>query len=427
MSTLGAVLSLFLARDGGPRTGAIQLPEKPDNYPATIEEEDEEESIMGDPEDGASPGPKGSLGRRLGKKISGYFGKGPGGTNSVPQSPTIAMPLAVPVPRTRAYSAGGAAYGYSATTRARLASISAASVQRGGIATSLARRRASMAAGDASAMGVAPGTSFGASAARPSFAGSTADLTFAQRLLLANENAVTSIADLWVASAMNVDNEEVFESDPEDEDELNEGHEEANASRFTAMSSTSAANMSVPGNSARTGRRGSTASTVRQGLRRGTNQSLGPEELAARRAAAAMPAIFHNAGLQTPPALMDTPSMQPMALLPESASSALDTTMGDMATIPESRPLSTVQFGEDVAAEEPVVDEKGRSMWQDLPLAIIIQYGLIALHTTTHDQVFLSYLVSPYESGGLNLNPGHFAQLSMYNNHTCSTLSNKGL
>jgi hypothetical protein len=37
------------------------------------------------------------------------------------------------------------------------------------------------------------------------------DLNFAQRLLMANENAVTNIADLWVAAAMNVDNDETFE------------------------------------------------------------------------------------------------------------------------------------------------------------------------------------------------------------------------
>jgi len=33
---------------------------------------------------------------------------------------------------------------------------------------------------------------------------------------MANENAVTNIADLWVAAAMNVDNEDPFETD-EDE------------------------------------------------------------------------------------------------------------------------------------------------------------------------------------------------------------------
>ena len=43
------------------------------------------------------------------------------------------------------------------------------------------------------------------------------ELNFAQCLLLANENAVTNIADLWVAAAMNVDNEDPFESDSETE------------------------------------------------------------------------------------------------------------------------------------------------------------------------------------------------------------------
>jgi len=36
---------------------------------------------------------------------------------------------------------------------------------------------------------------------------------------------------------------------------------------------------------------------------------------------------------------------------------------------------------------------------------------LLALHTTTHDQIFMSYLVSPYKAGGLGLDAGHFAQL----------------
>ncbi|KAJ3535728.1 hypothetical protein NM688_g6935 [Phlebia brevispora] len=46
-----------------------------------------------------------------------------------------------------------------------------------------------------------------------------------------------------------------------------------------------------------------------------------------------------------------------------------------------------------------------------LPLTIIFQYGILALHSTTHDQVFYLYLVSKYPSGGLNLNAGHFSQL----------------
>ncbi|KAK1225884.1 hypothetical protein PQX77_011155 [Marasmius sp. AFHP31] len=46
-----------------------------------------------------------------------------------------------------------------------------------------------------------------------------------------------------------------------------------------------------------------------------------------------------------------------------------------------------------------------------LPLALIVQYGLLALHTTTHDQVFLSYFVSPYGEGGVELGAGDFARL----------------
>jgi hypothetical protein len=48
------------------------------------------------------------------------------------------------------------------------------------------------------------------------------DLNFAHRLLLANENAVTNIADLWVAAAMNVDNEDPFEPDSDVEEENEE-------------------------------------------------------------------------------------------------------------------------------------------------------------------------------------------------------------
>ncbi|KAL0059945.1 hypothetical protein AAF712_013294 [Marasmius tenuissimus] len=55
-----------------------------------------------------------------------------------------------------------------------------------------------------------------------------------------------------------------------------------------------------------------------------------------------------------------------------------------------------------------------------LPLALIVQYGLLALHTTTHDQVFLSYFVSPYEEGGVGFGAGDFARLSEYWVFSCA-------
>ncbi|KAH9036200.1 major facilitator superfamily domain-containing protein, partial [Lactarius pseudohatsudake] len=70
---------------------------------------------------------------------------------------------------------------------------------------------------------------------------------------------------------------------------------------------------------------------------------------------------------------------------------------------------SRTQEGTDAV---PIVEGKQPSSMSQLPLAIILQYGLLALHTTTHDMVFLTYVVSKYESGGLNLTAGDFSQLT---------------
>jgi len=59
------------------------------------------------------------------------------------------------------------------------------------------------------------------------------------------------------------------------------------------------------------------------------------------------------------------------------------------------------------------VEEKQPSafQWTLLPLFLIFQYFLLALHNTSHDQVFLMYLTSEYSTGGLGLDPSHFAIL----------------
>ena len=57
-----------------------------------------------------------------------------------------------------------------------------------------------------------------------------------------------------------------------------------------------------------------------------------------------------------------------------------------LTTITEGRPVSTV--------ENLVMEQKAPSPWTQLPLMIILQYGLLALHSTTHDQIFYLYLVS---------------------------------
>jgi hypothetical protein len=52
------------------------------------------------------------------------------------------------------------------------------------------------------------------------------------------------------------------------------------------------------------------------------------------------------------------------------------------------------QQQEGVVDTLPTVEEKQPSLMSQLPIAIILQYGWLALHTTTHDMLFLTYVVS---------------------------------
>lgn len=65
----------------------------------------------------------------------------------------------------------------------------------------------------------------------------------------------------------------------------------------------------------------------------------------------------------------------------------------------------------DLGSSDIPDQSQSRPLWTQLPVTVILQYGCLALHSTTHDQVFLSYLVSSYDSGGLGLSAAHFAQL----------------
>lgn len=240
--------------------------------------------------------------------------------------------------------------------------------------------------------------------------GEGADLNFAQRLLMANENAVTNIADLWVASAMNVDNEDPFESDSEvgsDDDgesmvlgqalgDMNNGPSSASRGR---RSSSNRNNTPIP--SIGLSHRPSNATSLRPpgafgSPRRPSYSGQNPAHHSSgsfsqpaygtptsRRFSSTVPSIFAHSGVKTPLAVLDA-----QQLLVRSDS--LDTPTGDLLDpISESRPLSV-----DVQADVESLAEKPPSLTSQLPILIIVQYGMLALHTTTHDQVFMSYLVS---------------------------------
>ncbi len=415
---IGAVLTLFLARDGGPREGAIRLPpEKDDVRPPSRESsfappmEDEEEPT----------GMVNKLKRKVSIKLSGYFAR------RVHEAHDAGSPLAtgagsspITMPLSRRTSSGnkvrshsrtsranGSAYGYGTSYRNRLASTTSFAGRRGSLASTIARRRESIAHGQSG------GANTDVSASQADGVG---DMNFAQRLLMANELAVNNIADLWVAAAMNVDNEDVFLSDSEAEDhgaEPNEypfGDDEdeellmqtpsrpGRLSTARALGSANRQSLSTPNRPSTSGSHPHLGSP-RSPPGHSPFANVGGSSSLTRRFSSTFPTIFSHTGVRTPPAAHE-PHVHSLVSHEGHAEAEAGASEG-LEPIFESRPVTSYapkQTSEPrvTVADESLetVSEKQPSMLSQLPLAIIMQYGMLALHSTTHDQVFLSYLVS---------------------------------
>lgn len=264
------------------------------------------------------------------------------------------------------------------------------------------------------------------------------DFNFAQRLLMANENTVTNIADLWVAAAINADNEDPFES--EDELGLDEGEQDAHElSGFPSSGDfqeedvlglgNSSAGMSDPQQSTaawstpmdtpvqHTNRflRTDSITSVRTASKRPSlgfgsprtsssffhphrisfnrhtsfgsleeGNPLGSPRLQ-RRPSSVIPPIFAHTGVRTPPAVLEA-QMQQFDDVPAQEDGET------LAPIIEGQQSNHTQPPPSPRLEQP--DEKEPSLMSLLPVLVIMQYGLLALHATTHDQVFYLYLVS---------------------------------
>ena len=196
-------------------------------------------------------------------------------------------------------------------------------------------------------------------------------LNFARRLLLANEENTFNINDLWVSAAVAQDNA-VFEDDDEEEAEDEDEEEE----RTPQPSSNVATPLSdLPATIA--SRRRSRVVSAR---------SFGSHRFGSRRfsTSSGLPGIFSNTGVHTPVAAEEE-QRDPFAS-PNPRAGALE-------AISEAQPLA----------------EPAPSTFKSLPLMMIFQYGLLALHNTTHDQLFMSFLITPYKSGGIGLNPANFS------------------
>ena len=86
----------------------------------------------------------------------------------------------------------------------------------------------------------------------------------------------------------------------------------------------------------------------------------------------ALPTIFSHSGVRTPPAVLEAQQL-----------------------LSQSEEINVGQTLEPIMESHPVLPaERPPSLYAQLPMLIIVHYGLLALHNTTHDQVFYLYLVS---------------------------------
>ncbi|KAG9124286.1 hypothetical protein FRC07_012128 [Ceratobasidium sp. 392] len=213
----------------------------------------------------------------------------------------------------------------------------------------------------------------------------------------ANELAVSTIGDLWVASALTMDvDEDQDVVDPSDHFTFGPVAETAPESQHGSAIS----EMTTRARSAEPRARSVSASrrTVRSiggaPFRNNRPYSLVPSANNSASRLVSFPAIMYNTGLRSPSPAFDLVSEAPD---PSGASNV--------------EVLQPIFEGKPAGFETQEAETGEESVFFQLPLTMIFQYGLLALHSTTHDQVFMSYLVSESDRGGLQLTAGDFAQL----------------
>ncbi|KAK4051245.1 hypothetical protein OIV83_003067 [Microbotryomycetes sp. JL201] len=401
----GGVLSLWLDRDGGPRQGRIQLTEKDvDRARRTLG------SIIARAANYLS-----SLLRQRRPSQPVHLQTTDGNDEESP----IISPLVTPSENTPYRARGaGSAYGYG----------SRRSSEAGMRIPSRRFRDRVMSAATSNAYA-------------PDYDVDRGDFSFAQRLLLANEQAVFSISDLWIAREAAADDET---SQVEYEDSVfvdEESRTGADESRMGDSQITFASNAGGSSyfdyGSAPPSLEDLRGTAARQALRSGqVSPQLGPPghhrtlghspsrdrsllsptreravsyglggSLRLRRpsmasSAVRVPSLFSNTGLDE-----QTIVTSQNAATVNSASHK-DDTPHTLAAIPESG--ATLLPEGDASMVETKVEAFS---FRQLPLTMIAQYSLLALHGCTCDQVFMSFLVTPVPSGGLGLKAANYAAL----------------
>lgn len=401
----GAFLSLFLGYDGGPRSGAIQLPTEKaaeDGNVSTTE----------------------SMHKTIVKKVSRYLNAPLSPSRTALQNKNIPQPLNMSQTNSGrrvsghvpAHSGLGTSYGYEPRSyktfaNRRMTNQSTLNNHRG----SFVNRRISTTASTAYAPDY-----------EQQFEDHYSNLNFAQRLLLANEPAVFNISDLWVAAAQIQDSDEIYsqleyDEDVFDDDDLETTNRSSRAFDEYASEPPSLENLRAAAD--RQLMRTHTASSLQSGKisfapsedtqKKRSNQSsaiFSPKQRVTSRKtsqASVRPTIFNNTGLRND-AIPTSPYVK------EEMISAPVIDSNSLAPIPEGKQaalLSPPAVSTPLQPFPPQVVEEKPSIMRELPLSIIAQLFMLAFHGVSTDQVFMSFLVTPVPSGGLGLNASHYAEL----------------
>ncbi|PLW34425.1 hypothetical protein PCANC_20207 [Puccinia coronata f. sp. avenae] len=463
---IGAILSLFLGWDGGYRTGKIQLADTtkldlPDQMLAAEEDENDESSasnILSSRQSGLLRSPH--------LQSMAMANDGTNSSSAAPRSIAMRNPLAVSRTNTRQSNAfvPGSAYGYDRTSTLRRPSNWRNSAQVGSYRShfSTLNRRNSRAISLARSFG--EGTNYAPD--YDDFHGEepVPALNFAQRLLLSNEDAVFGLHDVWLAAAttqdrddeysqMDVDEQAPWEGSifEDDDSRLNDSgtafEDEESSSEFGSYDDRGRPYLLQPQHP--TSQRLQSQSSRRPSVGTAASRQPRPESGMGPRpsfadgsrpllpasavppwldqkmrttsmASSIRPAIFGNTGLSTPRSMSQALFAAPHSKVPHSGAEdlmpAVEPGTPNLSVIPEGRPPTVGPTSEETTMDvNKAVDleesEKPTGLFKQLPLAIIAQYAILALHGTTCDQIFMSFLVTPIRSGGLGLSAGHYAEL----------------
>lgn len=298
-------------------------------------------------------------------------------------------------------------------------------------------------------------------------------LSFVQRFVLANDDAVHTLSDLWVASAINGEDAldtDVFLDEDEEEQEVqgedNPTDRNADEPDSSVVESETEFLPNVDEAQEETGllhphmQDSSSSATGRHSPRPHapaltSSEDNAPESsgvaafsasgmLRNRRASnmsttPRIPSLFRFSGLERPWSQVRVPSAArsgigaPPVDDPAGGSSQVGGSGISFArteirgggltgtpnqgpgygAITEARPKDPdVKVDSGAGADaETSNEEKTPSVFSVLPLVIIAHFAVVGLHSSTFDQVFLSFLVSPVENGGLGMTAAHYAEL----------------